>query len=439
MAARCGSGHRVRLSGNDLSCCAGAYRRPDGNLCDLRRDRAFRDDGCSVLLVRVKHGARGGSLKIGVDYRPALLNRTGIGRYTREVVRAMAALEDRPELYLYGHSLRKAVFPPATLGINREGVRFVRKRLSGRAIGLLQRCTGIGIESFLGPIDLFHYTDYSYPHLRRTPFVCTLYDTTFLEPGFFRPRDSAALTLRTAWALAHSRLLLVPSSFTARELISRMGAEPDRITVIHLGADHVSPPVSPQAPDRRGPYILTVGSLEPRKNHIRILLALEVLAGRGISTRWIIATSKGWMNKPFLKRLARSSIRERVEIRWNVSEEEVAILYAGAELTVYASLCEGFGLPPLEAMRCGSPVLSSRVSSMPEVCGDAAYYFDPRCVDSIAEAVEKVFRNDSLRRQLREAGFRRAAQFRWADTARATLAAYRAALLQADGATSHLV
>lgn len=389
----------------------------------------------STVLVLIEKRRIENLVKIGLDYRPALLKRSGIGRYTRELVRAMAHLESSPDLMLFGHSWKKPIVKESELGITDTRAKLIRRRFPSRVLHLLQNVAGIGIEQFLGPMDLFHYTDFVYPPLRKTPFVATIHDAAFLQEGFFSEETADYLKQRSIWAIRQSRRLIAPSAFTAGELVLRLGAKPGRIAVIPLGSDHIEP-VSVES--KNPPYLLTVGTLEPRKNHLRVLQAFEKIVAKKFPHRWIVAGEKGWLYEPFLEALSKSPARDRVEIREAVEENELASLYCGADLMIYVSLYEGFGLPLLEAMRCGTPVLSSVISSMPEICGDAAEYADPESVNSIAEGIEKVISDSARSSWLREAGKQRAAHFTWKETAEQTLSLYQNALEGREGSLVRL-
>lgn len=371
-------------------------------------------------------------MRVGLDYRSALLGRSGIGRYTRELCRALGKLPETPPMALLGHSWKKPAFAMSELGL-RPPLQLFRHRVPSRAMRWAHTIAGISTERWLGSIDLFHFPDFVYPPLRpTTPFVATLHDAAFLEPGFFPAQTAEALRERAAWAVAHARLLLAPSAFAAGELVIRLGAKPSKVVVTPLGCEHLPTAKASDAERSHGtsatPYLLTVGTIEPRKNHRRILEAIESLHAKGFPHRWIVAGQKGWMCEPFFESLRRSPSRERVEILFDCAESKLAALYAGATALVYASLYEGFGLPLVEAMRAGTPIVTSAIASMPEVCADAAVFVDPRESASIADGIAQLIEKPALASRLLEAGPRRAAAFSWERCARATLGAYTMAL-----------
>ncbi len=364
-------------------------------------------------------------IRIGIDYRPALLNRAGIGRYTRELVRGMAACDLSASISLFAYSWMKPVIPPKISDFQNPRIRYHRKKVPNKILNLLHRFTGVGIETFIGPLDLFHHTHLAFSPLKKTPFVSTVHDTAFLEEGWFPESAAKNLKERAEWLVRHSRLLIVPSVFAAGELVMKLRAQPERIVVTPLGCDHLQTLKTP-LPQADPPFFLTVGTIEPRKNHLRILEAFE-RAAKKIPHHWVIAGGKGWLYEPFFEKLANSPVKNRVRIRETPCDEELASLYRQADFLVYPSLYEGFGLPPAEAMHCGTPVLTSAVASMPEVCAGAAYEVDPRSTDAILEGILEIAGNPTLRSSLREKGKIRARELRWEETARTTLGAYSAA------------
>ena len=172
--------------------------------------------------------------------------------------------------------------------------------------------------------------------------------------------------------------------------------------------------------------------VDPRKNHLRMLVAFENLVRDGFPHHWLVAGPAGWRSDSFAAALEASPARERVRWLRAVPEAQLARLYTEADLFLFASLNEGFGLPPLEAMACGTPVVTSCVTSMPEVCGDAAAYVEPTDVESITDVLRSLLRDGEQQQALAERGRDRARRYTWQECARRTLQAYRAALANAE-------
>jgi len=175
------------------------------------------------------------------------------------------------------------------------------------------------------------------------------------------------------------------------------------------------------------PYILSVGTLEPRKNLITLLKAYKTLRGKGYDYQLVIVGKKGWYFKKLLKEI--ESFGKDIIITGYVQRKELPALYSGAEVMVFPSLYEGFGLPPLEAMQCGCPVICSDTSSLPEICEEAAIYIEPHKSDELEKALLRMLTDDSIRSKMRHKGIKQASKFSWEKCARETLEFFKSELL----------
>jgi alpha-1,3-rhamnosyl/mannosyltransferase len=228
--------------------------------------------------------------------------------------------------------------------------------------------------------------------------------------------------------VSRARLVLVPCRFVGADVVMNLGVNPGRVRVTSLGCDHVLAHLPPEGfGPPPAPFILTVSRVDARKNHLRMLRAFERLVREGLPHRWIVAGPPGHGHEDFLAELERSPARDRVEWRRQVGEADLVRLYAQADLLLWASLNEGFGLPPLEAMACGTPVVTSLVTSMPEICGEAALLVEPTDEERIFEAARRLLTEEDLAEEYRRLGHRRAREFTWSGCARDTLLAYQAA------------
>jgi len=259
--------------------------------------------------------------------------------------------------------------------------------------------------------------------------VCTIHDLIPLDrPEWFNRRFAAWyqwLLPRLAKKVQH---IIAISEFTKRRIVERLGVRPDKVTVIPNGVDAR---FSPQTPERveavrkslritAPAYLLCVGSLEPRKNLRRLLEAWAVVQpSLGADTQLVIAGAKG--SSTVFEGVRLDPLPPQVHFTGYVSDEELPCLYAGALALIYPSLYEGFGLPPLEAMACGTPVVTSNGTSIPEVADGAAVLVDPEDVDSIADGIRQMVSSAALRERLRGLGLERASRTTWARTAQRTL------------------
>jgi len=271
------------------------------------------------------------------------------------------------------------------------------------------------------------------------PLVVTVLDVAVGRfPELFRPwhRTYGRLALRGVTRAA--RAVIAISHATKRDLVERLGVPEERITVVPNGVDPAYAPVPTDSdpalevrrryalPER---FILTVGAIEPRKNLRRLFEALRRVAARpdARDVALIHAGPDGWLADD-VPHAAHAIANGRVRFLGYVSAPDLAVLYGLAQCLAYPSLWEGFGLPVLEAMACGCPVLTSRVSALPELAGDAALLVEPTSVEEISDGLGRLWSDGSLRALLARRGIERARQFTWERTARETLAVYHAAL-----------
>ena len=380
-------------------------------------------------------------MRIGLDYRPALVNREGIGRYTRELVRGLVELGVDADLGLFGYTLQGRRYSLEELGLAGSRAELLRLRLPSRWIPGLLRHQGKGVDDLVGGCEVYHHTQPNLLEVRRATEVVTIFDcipaldTENPEgPGFLDAEVAARMTASAKAMVQQAGRILVPCQFVGAEVVMALGAHPGRVSVTPLGCDHVLQHLPPggfdPAPE---PYVLTVSRVDRRKNHVRMLSAFENLVADGHPHRWIVAGPPGYGSEDFEQALGRSKVADRVIWKRDVSDSEMVKLYAQAEVLMWASLSEGFGLPPLEAMACGTPVVTSIVTSMPEVCGDAAFLVEPTDPERIFEATRRLIVERDLREEQVSRGHRRAREYTWRGCARDTLLAYQAGLKGHEG------
>jgi glycosyltransferase involved in cell wall biosynthesis len=286
------------------------------------------------------------------------------------------------------------------------------------------------------PVDLLH-VQYTAPPLAPCPVVATIHDLSFEHlPETFRRRSRVQLRLtvrRTARAAAH---VIAPSEYTRQDLIKSYGLDPGRVSVVPLAAAEHFRPVEDAAELARvrarygigGEYVLAVGSIQPRKNLARLVRAYADLRrerGRSNLPQLVLVGRQAWLYGETLRAVEESGARDSIILTGYVSEGDLPALYTGALCFAYPSFFEGFGLPPLEAMRCGTPVLAGDLTSLPEVVGDAGLLVNPLDTGALARSLARLVDDAALRADLRERGIDRARSFDWRHTARMTLQVYR--------------
>ena len=285
------------------------------------------------------------------------------------------------------------------------------------------------------PVDVLH-VQFTAPPFCPCPVVVSIHDLSFEHlPQTFNRRSRTQLRLTVRHSARRATKILTLSEHTRRDVIDTYGIAADKVTAIPLAAPAHFGPVGHAKELQRvrhtygidGDYVLTVGSIQPRKNLVRLIKAYAALRGAHSSNRCpklVIVGKCAWLYDETLRALEETGVRDSVVLTGYVPESDLPALYSGAICFVYPSYFEGFGLPPLEAMKCGAPVIVGNSTSLPEVVGDAALKVDPFDVSAIAAAMDQLINNSELRRQLGVKGQARAKMFDWNDTARRTLAVY---------------
>jgi len=284
--------------------------------------------------------------------------------------------------------------------------------------------------------DLFHAPGYVAPRKLPCPAVLTIYDLVALRHPELARRTNA---LHYRWRLPRSAKaaarIIVPLECVARQVVDHLGVERERVRVVPLGVEAGLQPPSQEARGRARtryhldhPFILFVGNVEPKKNLPTLLRAFAALKRDGLPHELVIAGKRGWKCRAVFRLPRELGIEASVRFLGYVEESDLAGLYGASELFVFPSLVEGFGLPPLEAMACGVPVITSDAEALLETTGDAAEHVPALDAEALAEAMRRVLGDPALRERMRAAGAARAAQFTWERTAEATRAVYREAL-----------
>ena len=371
-------------------------------------------------------------LTIGIDFTSASRERAGIGRYARELIRALSRLDHANHYVLFvprdAHAdlLRFDWSPNFTIR---------RAPLSERHFAALwQRArVPLPIETFIGAVDAFYSPGFLLPPTFARRKLVTVHDLSYVRvPECFPAPLLNYLNRAVPRSVARADLILADAASTQRDLADVYGVSLEKIRVLYSGVDpRFRPDVAEDARTRvrelthGRPYLLSVSTIQPRKNYARLIEAFARLTSNfqfPISNlQLVICGAKGWMFDEVYQTVERLDLRERVLFPEFIADDDLPALYAGATLFVYPSLYEGFGLPIAEAMACGVPVVCSNASSLPEVSGDAALYFDPRDVAAMADAMYRALADDALRADLRARGFAQAKQFTWEKAARELL------------------
>jgi glycosyltransferase involved in cell wall biosynthesis len=375
----------------------------------------------------------GSNMRIAIDLSPAVHQKAGLGRYARTLAEHLTALDHGNEYiaFAYGRPAQDAL-PPSLRMLPRANIPLdVRPWRMGVWLG---HALGLSLDRVLPRVDIFHATEHLLPPLKNARTVFTLHDLIFqFFPEFHLPLNRWFLRNAMPHFLRRADAIIAVSECTKRDAMQFYHVPADKITVIYEGVNPAlrpatDPNVIAAARARYAhnqPFLLFLSTIEPRKNIPALVDALQVLRARGLPHRLLVAGRRGWLYQGVFEHVRQAGMESQVDFLDYVPDADLPALFAACDAFVFPSLYEGFGLPPLEAMACGAPVVCSNTSSLPEVVGDAALCVNPRDVGEIAAAVERVIHDDRLRAELRAKGIARAAQFSWERAARETLNVYQ--------------
>jgi glycosyltransferase involved in cell wall biosynthesis len=364
-------------------------------------------------------------MRIGIDARLVYYHQAGIGQYILRLTQALAQIDHEDQFVVF-KSRKDPTFIVHQANFRDEQLwtpshhRFERLALS--------------VELMPFSLDVLHSPDFIPPARMRCPSVITVHDLAFLLYPRFLTRESARYYGQVDLAARHADHIIAVSASTKRDTVRLLGVPEKKITVIHEAAHPLFTPLTNetelarvrnhyQLPEN---FILFVSTVEPRKNLPTLLRAFKLLRDNYKSDAVLaVAGNRGWLFEQVDQVVAELNLGEHVRFLGGVPNEELVYLYNAAKLFVFPSFYEGFGLPPLEAMACGTPVIVSNVSSLPEVIGDAGMLVAPEDVEGLTVAMWRVLGDENLRREMREKGLKRAQTFSWQRAARETLAVYR--------------
>lgn len=369
-------------------------------------------------------------MRIGIDARLVHYTKAGIAQYIFHLVRELAALDSSNEYLVLQHRKDK---PPLVQRPN-----FRRRTLWTPSHHRLEQ-RALPFEIGRMNLDLLHSPDFIPPFRRNCLSVITVHDLAFLLFPGFMTRESANYYGQIDMAVRNTDHIIAVSQSTADDIQRLLGVSESRISVIYEAADPLFRPVeNPEAiaavrarygvPEE---FVMFVGTIEPRKNLPTLFEAFRLLRDRYSSSAKLVVVGKlGWLVDESLTAVDRLGLREDVLFVQQVPPEDLLHLYNSARALVMPSFYEGFGLPALEAMACGTPVIVSNVSSLPEVVGDAGILISPENPESIAVALWRVLSDARLRDEMRAKGLSRAACFSWEKAAQQTLDVYHEVMSQ---------
>jgi glycosyltransferase involved in cell wall biosynthesis len=380
-------------------------------------------------------------MKVVLDGTPFLLEKTGIGHYTENLVNHLLKIDPGLEACLFCLSLRgghrmKSV-ASSLAGVEARGYNLPANFLYYR---WWTRTSAFPAETLLGEFDIFHATNYQAPALRRARLVSTVHDINFYRFPEMQSKGINRFMKTLPRLLERSRRVLADSRFTAGELVEVFQLPEEKVSVVYPGLNPVfleSPSKEETATALRAyglapPYLAYVGNLHPRKNLATLVEAFSLLRREGLGHRLAVIGGGGLgrLNnseyRKLVQRVKDLGLEDEVVFTGYVPDDRLKSLLACADMLVFPSIYEGFGLPPLEAMACGVPVITSRRASLPEVVGDAALLLDdPLDPEEIAAKVKRLIEEAGLRKDLVRKGLEIVPNFTWDKAAREVLEVYR--------------
>jgi glycosyltransferase involved in cell wall biosynthesis len=371
-------------------------------------------------------------MRIGIDARSVLKQRTGVGSYTFNLIKNLSKLdqENRYVLFYSHHKNVKAAIPQIdNPNFESKFIRFPNKLLN-----LLWGTVKMPkIDWLVGEVDLYHSPNYTLNMLGRGRSLMTIHDLSFLA---YRQYSLASGRWHYAFKIRNYAqqvdAIAADSKSTKSEILKYLKVPEEKIHVIYLGHSPAFQPL-PESEHRqrilekykiKGDFILYVGTLEPRKNLKGLIQAYAQSRARD-DFLLVLAGGKGWKYRHIFRLVHKLKLENQVVFCGYVPDSDLPELYNKAAVFVYPSFYEGFGLPPLEAMACGTPVIVSHTTSLPEVVGDAGVYVDPLDTEQISHSIDTVLSDTKLHNALRGRGLERAKMFSWEKTTRETMKLYR--------------
>jgi glycosyltransferase involved in cell wall biosynthesis len=371
-------------------------------------------------------------MRIALDGLPLSRPLTGIGHYTLELASHLAADQPEDELLVV---TPRAFDASARITTDLKNLKLLRPTINP----IIRQWWKSGLPRFLrkNHVDLFHGTNFKLPLKAECVTVLTIHDLSqLLHPDTHESKKVAATRLTLPATAAAATLIITPTELVRAEVHEHLGIPLEKIVVVPEAARDCFQPLEDQAtkPPRQKlgigeEFLLYVGTLEPRKNLLTLVKSFETMAQQNAKhLQLVLAGMRGWMVDDLYDYVKRSAFSKRIIVTGYLSDDELRALYSSCTVFVYPSRYEGFGLPPLEAMACGAPVVASHIGSISEVLGQAALLVDPVDVRALTDSIRSLYNNRAKRQELAKKGIERSAQFSWQKTARLTKRVYEQAL-----------
>ena len=378
-------------------------------------------------------------MKIGIDTTSAVMQGGGIGRYTRELVQATLARDSENEYVLFSAPPPPNKSLPQIFPAN-ERITYKVAPVSEQWLYRLwyRARLPISVQRFTGQLDLFHSPDFVLPPVSgNIPTLLTVHDLSFVHfPEVYPEVLVNYLNKVVPWSVARATHILADSEATKQDLLAIWQVSDEKVSVLYSGVSEAFIRVEDMGRITAvrqkyhlgdNPYLLSIGTVQPRKNYQMLIQAFAPLADK-FPHNLYIAGGKGWLYDEMMAEVEKQGIADRVRFIGFVDDEDLPTLYSAADLYLFPSIYEGFGLPMLEAMACGVPVIASDVSSLPEVGGETAVMIPPHDLLQWTQKIDALLSNLEQRQQMAAAGYQQVQKFSWQKAAIQLLSIYQTLL-----------
>jgi glycosyltransferase involved in cell wall biosynthesis len=383
-------------------------------------------------------------MRVGLDGYPLSEPRTGVGHYTLELARALALISPSDQFELVSPA---SFDPDAQAEIDRANLPNLRA-VNPRASSIRGHWWSIGLPLYArkAGLDLFHGTNFEVPFWKMRRSVVTIHDlSALLHTDKHRTRMVRRARLRLPLVVRLADKIITPAESVKREVCQHLRVKAEKVTAIPSAARSSFQPMpfAQTIPIRKrlgveDDFLLFVGTLEPRKNLLTLLKAFaQIIGNSSRHPQLVIAGGEGWLMDESFAFIKEAAIGDRLCLTGYLKDDELCALYSSCKVFIYPSVYEGFGLPPLEAMACGAPVIAGRIPALQETLGSAALLVEPMDVGSLAKSIAGLLHDEGRRNRLGSAGRQHAARFSWEQTARLTLEVYRKLLKTPPGPRDH--
>jgi glycosyltransferase involved in cell wall biosynthesis len=371
-------------------------------------------------------------MRVALDGIPFDQELTGVGHYTLELARALAVASPADEYKIVSPL---TFVPQVSDNCTPTNLQFVHVRTGA----ITRHWWTVGLPRYVrkGAFDLFHGTNFEVPLWKKCATVLTVHDLSlFLHPESHEKSRVRRARRRQPLMARAANMIITPGQSVRHEVADRFQIPLDKIVAIPEAARSVFHPMSPAGTietrsrlNIADDFILYVGTLEPRKNLVRLVQAfIDSAPKRKRGLQLVLAGKEGWLTQDLFDLVRQSGMSQSIKFTGYLCDKDLCALYSSCRAFIYPSLYEGFGLPPLEAMACGAPVITSQIHSIHEVTGDAAMLVDPEDTSDLGAKINQLVENEAGRRELSLAGLKRAGEFSWERTAQLTRDVYTEAV-----------